>query len=428
MTRSPALMVYLLASRLAGPMAGSLLRRRLARGKEDAARLGERLGQAGRARPDGPLIWLHGASVGEAMSMLPLIDAIRQRSRASILITTVTVTSARRIGALLPDGACHQFVPVDTARAVGRFLDHWRPDLAVWIESELWPRLVHETARRGIPAALINARVSEKSMARWRRAPGMARDLLGAFRVILTQDEETRERLASIGVDARFGGNLKALVPSEPVDAAELAELRMALGPRPVWLAASTHAGEEEQVLAAHRRVIEAGSKGLEPVLILAPRHPERRDEVTDLLRHEGLAFACRSDDRLPGSDTQVFLADTLGEMALWYRLAPVTFVGGSLVDKGGHTPFEPVQLGSAVIHGPHTGNFAPAYRALADAGAARCVDGPADLSKAVMALLAGDDGSRTEQVKRAHAVHVELKPDVGEVAEEVLSLMEASA
>ena len=427
MTHSPALLAYLSASRLAGPLAGPLLRRRLARGKEDGDRLAERQGHASRARPGGKLIWLHGASVGEAMSMLPLIGALRERRAVSVLVTTGTLTSARRIAPLLPEGAFHQFVPVDTAAAVSRFLDHWRPDLGVWIESELWPRLVHETARRGIPAALVNARLSEASTRRWRRLPGMARALLGTFRVILAQDDETVERLRTLGVDAQFGGNLKAVVRIEPAEAGELHRFRNALGPRPVWLAASTHAGEEDQILAAHRRLCARQAEDPAPLLILAPRHPERRGEVAELIRREGLVFGCRSDGDIPGTDMGVFLADSLGEMGLWYSLASTTFVGGSLVPRGGHTPFEPIQLGSAVIHGPHTDNFAPSYRALTAGGAAIAVSGAEDLADAV-ARLQGDPTLRAELLSRAAQVHARLQPDVGMIADRLISLMGAEA
>ena len=248
-----------------------------------------------------------------------------------------------------------------------RFLGHWRPDLAVWIESELWPRLVFETARRGVPMALVNARLSARSLRRWARLPGMARRLLGSFRAVLAQDEETVAGLAALGVCARFAGNLKALVELPGCDAAELAAIRAALGDRPVWLAASTHAGEEAQVIRAQMDLRAEGG----PLLILAPRHPERGDEVAQLLSLAELSFARRSAGGVPDAQTDVWLADTLGEMGLWYRLAPVAFVGGSLVPAGGHTPFEPVQLGAAVLHGPHVANFAPAYAAL-DAGRRR--------------------------------------------------------
>ena len=421
MTFSPALSLYLLASRLAGPLAGPILRRRMARGKEDPERIGERFGIAGKAHPGGRLIWLHGASVGEAMSMLPLISAIRARTSAAVMVTTGTVTSARRLERLLPEGAFHQYVPVDTCRAVRRFLDHWRPNLAVWVESELWPRLVHQTGRRRIPAALVNARLSGRSARRWRRAPGMVRRLLGVFGKILTQDAETMERLDALGVQSSFAGNLKALVPVEPVDETELSALRASVGERPVWLAASTHPGEEDMVIEAQTRLL---SGKVPPLLILAIRHPQRGAEVAALLNAAGLVVARRSRGEVPGPDTQVFLADTLGEMALWYRLAPVTFVAGSLVDKGGHTPFEPVQMHSVVVHGPHVSNFTPAYDALRAEQATLEVRDAQGLADAVGHLLK-DVLDRRAIASRALAVHDMLKPNVERLAESLVEMME---
>jgi 3-deoxy-D-manno-octulosonic-acid transferase len=420
---SPALAAYLLASRLADPLAVPVLRRRMARGKEDPARLAERLGRPGLRRPRGRLIWLHAASVGEATSALPLVQALRARADAAVLLTTGTVTSARRVAGMLPAGALHQFAPVDTHRAVRRFLEHWLPDLAIWIESELWPRLLHETARRGVPMALVNARLSDASFRRWRRLPGMARRLLGSFRAILAQDGETVARLAALGVEARFAGNLKALVPAPGCDPDELAALRAALGPRPVWLAASTHAGEEPAALAAHGAL--AGDR--RPLLILAPRHPECGDDVARIVSRAGLPAARRSAGALPGPETGVWLADTLGEMGLWYRLAPISFVGGSLVQAGGHTPFEPVQLGSAVLHGPHVANFAPAYAALDEAGGAIAVaDAPA--LGAAVARLSADPAAAEAMRDRARAAHERLKPDVEAVAAELLGLVRGVA
>lgn len=424
---SLALTAYLALSRLAGVAAPWALNRRLARGKEDPARLGERLGHAGARRPDGEVIWLHGASVGEAMSMLPLIDALlAARPGAHVLVTTGTVTSARRISPLLPERAVHQFVPIDTSGAVSRFLDHWQPVLGIWIESELWPRLVVETSRHGVPMAMINARISEKSAAGWARVPGMARRLLGSFDLILTQDEETIGRLSAFVEEAECAGNLKALVAAEPVPG--LAEWQESVGARPVWLAASTHKGEEEIALAAHTEICRSIP---ETLLILAPRHPERGDAVAAACDAAGIAFdhrslntAVRHGITLQGA---VLLADTLGEMDLWYRLAPVTFVGGSLVPKGGHTPFEPVAAGSAVLHGPHVENFTPAYRALGKANAVRTVTKPKDLAKAVLELL-GDEAARTGMAARATAAHREMMPDVDAIAARLLALMERQA
>lgn len=419
---SPALALYLAGSRLAGPLAAPLLDRRAARGKEDRARLGERLGHAARPRPAGPLVWLHGASVGEGLSMLPLIAALRAaRPGIAILVTTGTVTSAGRMAALLPDGALHQFAPVDTAASVGRFLDHWRPDLAVWVESEFWPRLMVETARRSTPMILVNARLSEASARAWARAPGMARTLLDLFRTVLSQDAETERRLVSLGADparVRVAGNLKVAIPPPGADAAELARLRAALSGRPVWLAASTHAPEEELAAEAHRLARER-LPGL--LTIVAPRHPDRAEAIASGMA--GLSVTRRSAMQAPAGD--LFLADTLGEMGLWLRLAPVTFVGGSVAPMGGHNPFEPAALGSAVLHGPSTENFSPAYAALAAAGGARPAGTAVGIADALVDLLGpGAEPRRRALAEAARDAMARLMPDVEGIAADALALM----
>ncbi len=414
---SLALRLYLLASRLAGPLAGPILRRRARRGKEDPARLSERLGHPGAARPAGPLVWLHAASVGEATSALPLVAALRDaRPGLAVLMTTGTVTAARRMAEMLPGRAIHQFAPVDTCAAVRRFLGHWRPDLAIWVESEIWPRLIHETARAGTPMALVNARISEKSARGWARLPGMARALFGAFAEITAQDGATVGRLAGLGVTATRGANLKALVPPLPCDEAELARMEAAFGDMPLWLAASTHEGEEEAVA-------EAAAALPEVRLVLAPRHPERGDSVEALLRARGLTVARRSRGEEPGA-ASVYLADTLGEMGLWYRLAPVAFVGGSLVEMGGHSPFEPAALGCAVLHGPQVANFAPAYARLDAEGAAREVAGSDDLAESLRTLL-GDPAALRAMTAAAGSVLADMAGDLAPLVARLLALVE---
>ncbi|MEM1299836.1 MAG: 3-deoxy-D-manno-octulosonic acid transferase [Pseudomonadota bacterium] len=385
--------------------------------------MSERLGHAGLPRPEGRLIWLHGASVGEAMSLLPLVRAMQSLTEAQFLVTTGTVTSARRLEGLLPEGAMHQYVPVDTAGAVTRFLDHWRPDLGIWVESELWPRLVFETAQRGTPMAMVNARLSANSHARWMKARRMAHALFSKFSEVLSQDNETITRLSDFGVAAEFAGNLKALVDVPNPDPAELKDLHTALGARPVWLAASTHPGEDEVALAAQKRIAEKTGA----LLILAPRHPERGDTIAEWIESGGSSIPRRSAGQTPRPEDDVYLADTLGEMGLWYRLAPVTFVGGSFADVGGHTPFEPISCGSAVIHGPNVQNFAPAYSSLAEGVAALAVTRADDLGGAVAGLLE-DQGAREELTLGASRVHDSLKPDVDAIAAELLALMEDHA
>ena len=426
MTGPPALAVYLAATRVAGPLAHWLLARRMKDGREVSARLGVRFGWAGVARPGGEsgrrLIWLHGASVGEGLSMLPLIAELRRQApEVACLVTTGTVTSARRMAELLPEGCIHQFVPVDTSAAVRRFLDHWRPDLAIWVESEFWPGLMAATARRGVPMMLVNARISARSARRWAWAPGMAAVLVRLFQRVVTQDAETAGRLVALGAEpgrVREGGNLKALTPVPGCDTAELERLRAALAGRPLWLAASTHAPEEALVAEAHQ----AAARSLPGLLtIVAPRHPERGGEIAGLLARQGLSVARRSLGEAPEAD--FWLADTLGEMGLWLRLAPVTFVGGSIAARGGHNPFEAAALGSAILHGPETGNFAPAYAALAEAGAARRVADGAEMAEA-LAAIHGSEEIRRAMTDAAKAVRKRLEPDVAALAAESLALM----
>jgi 3-deoxy-D-manno-octulosonic-acid transferase len=428
MAFSPALAAYLAASRLAGPLARLVLARRAARGREDPARLAERLGRAGAARPPGRLVWLHGASLGEALSMLPLIAELRRQvPDATCLVTTGTVASARRMAALLPPGCLHQFAPVDTAAAVRGFLGHWRPGLALWVESEFWPRLMVETARRGVPMALVNARVSARSARAWAWVPGMAAVLVRLFASITAQDAETVARLTAMGADParlRAGANLKVLAPAPDCDPAELERLRGLLGGRPVWLAASTHAPEEEAVAEAHR----LAARRLPGLLtILAPRHPARGGAIAEMLAGRGLACARRSAGEPLGAATEIWLADTFGEMGLWFRLAPVSFVGGSLAALGGHNPFEPAALGSAILHGPHTRNFGPAYAALIAAGASRRVTDGAALGRAVAGLMA-DPAARAAMTGAAGAVRRDLSPDIVAQAAALLALTGAGA
>jgi 3-deoxy-D-manno-octulosonic-acid transferase len=390
--RSLLLRLYLAASRRGGGVARRCLERRRAEGKEDAARIAERMGKASIPRPDGQLIWFHAASVGEAASLLEMLRRLAQaRPDLNCLVTTGTVTSAQFLAERLPETCMHQFSPLDIVPWVGRFLDHWRPDAAVFTESELWPATLCEAHARGVPLLLINARISNKSFRRWRMMGGMARSLLARYDRVLAQDTLAGEQLAALGADPAklsVAGSLKEGAAPLPYDEAERTKMARAFGGRHLWLAASTHPGEEEVVLGAHLRARRAL-----PLLslLLVPRHPNRGDEVAALVRARGLSVAQRSKGEPITADTEVYLADTLGEMGLWYRIAPVSFVGGSLVDVGGHNPFEPALLGSAIIFGPHVRNFIDGYRRLELADAAVLVRTEAELAEAVVATLPPD-------------------------------------
>lgn len=373
-------------STLAPPALRVLLKRRLARGKEDAARLPERMGIAGRARPAGPLVWLHAASVGEALSTLPLIERVLARlPGAHALVTTGTVTSARIMAERLPPRALHQFVPLDAAPWVARFLDHWRPNLALWIESELWPNLLRDTAARGVPIALVNARMTERSFRGWRRWPRAARALLGEFRLVLAQGETYAGRFRALGAaQVSVAGNLKYAAPPLPADDAKLAELRAAIGARPVWLAASIHPGEEAAVAEAQGLL--KGASGA--LCIVVPRHPDKGAAMAEGIRARGLAVALRSAGALPGAGIAIYIADTLGELGLFYRVARIALIGGSLIPHGGQNPIEPALFGVPVLHGSHVENFADVVRALADAGAAIAVRDGASVAACLEQLL----------------------------------------
>jgi 3-deoxy-D-manno-octulosonic-acid transferase len=385
---------------LAAPLLPPWLARRARLGKEFAARLGERRGLTPLARPDGPLLWLHAASVGESLSALPLIAALRSaRPALSVLVTSGTVTSARLLARRLggadatPDLSgtmpaspwlTHQVAPLDVPAWAARFLDHWRPDAAVFVESEIWPTMLAALRARGVPAALVNARLSARSAARWAFAAATAREALATFSVVLAQTRADAERLSALaGRSVTSPGNLKNAAPPLPADAAELARLQALLGDRPVWAAASTHPGEEERVLAAHAIACRA-LPGL--LLILAPRHPERGGEVAVLAAAAPPGAPRRSLGQDPSGP--VWIADTLGELGLWYRLARGAFLGGSLVPHGGQNPLEPARLGRPVVFGPHTANFAEATAALLEAGAATRVADEAGLAAWVERLI----------------------------------------
>ena len=407
---------YRCASVLAAPVIHAWLAHRRRRGKEDRARFGERLGRPGLARPAGRLVWMHGASVGESVSLLPLVDRLRESlPEVRVLTTSGTVTSARLLEERLPAGVLHQFVPVDRPGAVRRFAAHWRPDLAIWVESELWPNLILETARRGTPMLLVNARMSGRSAARWRRAPHLSRPLLAAFACVLAQTEADARRFHALGArSVAVRGNLKNDAPPLPADEHLVAALRRAIGGRPCWAAASTHEGEEEAVAEA-LVTLSRSVPGL--LTILAPRHPERGAAIAALLESRGLVTARRSANAAIAPATAVYLVDTLGELGLVYRLADIAFVGGSLAPHGGHNPLEPARLGCALVAGPHTENFTEAYAALEGAGALERVSDAGTLAGVVRALLDDETaraGRRAAAAEAAHALGGAVEATLG--------------
>jgi 3-deoxy-D-manno-octulosonic-acid transferase len=397
------LALYRAATRLARPALDRLIRRRIAAGKEDPDRIAERRGIASRPRPDGPLVWLHAASVGESQSALSLIaKLLAADNRLNVLVTTGTVTSARLLATRLPDRSFHQFAPLDVPRWVDPFLDHWRPDLALWMESELWPNMLTGLRRRKVPAVLVNARMSARSFDKWRRLPGVAAALLGCFQFCLAQSEAQAERLRRLGArDVDCPGNLKFSAAPLPAAEAALATLEKALQGRRILLFASTHEGEERIAGALHRRL-----RPKHPALltVIVPRHPVRAEAIASELGATGLGVRRRSLGEMPDKADDVYLADTMGELGLFYRLADLAVIGGSFIRHGGHNPLEAAQLDCAILYGPDMSNFQAVADTLADAEAAVACADERMLENAVGRLL-DEDEERVALARAAKAV-----------------------
>lgn len=391
-----SLSIYRLATAALEPFASLLLKRRADRGKEDPARLNERLARPAIPRPDGPLVWLHGASVGESLSILPLVERLRtERPGATLLVTSGTVTSAELLAKRLPQGAIHQFAPVDTPGGARRFIDHWRPDLAVFVESELWPNLLLEAKAAGARLALVSAKLSDKSFDGWRMRPFAAHRLFSGFDLILAQDARAAERFTSLGGTVAGEADLKFGAAPLPADPAELARLTAGLAGRPLLLAASTHPGEDEIVLDAF-----AALPG-QPRLVIVPRHVERGPAIGEMAQARGLVASLRSAD--PTAIADVIVADTLGELGLWFRLADLALVAGSLVPGiGGHNPLEPARLSCPIVSGPHVENWLTAYAELSAVDGMALADASV-LSQRLAAALA-DPAAGQGRAERAAA------------------------
>lgn len=395
------------------------LRRRAANGREIAARLPERRGIDATPRPAGPLLWMHAASVGETLSILPVLEVLHHRTK--ILLTTGTVTSQALLDQRIPEhglagDVLHRFAPLDVPSWIGGFLSHWRPDAACFVESELWPNQIAACRTRGIPLMLLNARMSERSFNRWRYAPRFASHLLGGFVQIQARTDEDAERYRTLGADhVDFAGDLKFATPPLPVDQTEFDRLKQLLGDRPVWLAASTHPGEEASVAATHR-LVATTQPGL--LTIIAPRHAVRGAEI---------AAELGSPRRAAGQDPPaggIWIADTMGELGLWYRLAPIAFVGRSLIAPGGgQNPLEPARLGCAIAVGPYTGNFTDHVALLRDAGGLVDVADVAALARFVSTMLDNPDQRRRLGNHAAACVrrHSDLPARMAEVLSSLL-------
>jgi 3-deoxy-D-manno-octulosonic-acid transferase len=404
------------------PLVRPLLKSRASRGKEDTHRLPERFGRSSLDRPQGQLIWVHGASVGECLAALPLVERLLQKPGRSVLVTSGTVTSARILEQRLPPGAFHQYAPIDRRDVVAKFLTHWRPDLALFFESDLWPNRVVQTREAGVPIALVNARLSSRSFKGWQRFPGAARRLFASIDVCLAQDARVAENLRSLGArTVSIAGSLKADASPLPCDEQELDRLRALIGDRPLFLAAQTHRGEDEIVLQAARNICD---KEPDTLTIIVPRHPDRGGAIALLAEAQNFKVERRAMGARPSPDTQIYVADTLGELGLFYRLVQIVFLGGSLLPQGGHNPIEPALLGASVLTGPHVENFEETFRALLGAQENTPINSADELSEEVCTLLSDPQmaAARGEKAKSAVSKMAGALERTLKTAEELLS------
>ncbi|WP_441231674.1 3-deoxy-D-manno-octulosonic acid transferase [Tardiphaga sp. 215_C5_N2_1] len=383
------------------PLAPVLIRQRLKKNKEDPARLDERRGISQIERPAGPLVWIHGASVGEVLAAAALIERLRALGMR-ILLTSGTVTSAEIIAKRFPTDIIHQYIPYDSPRFVARFLDHWKPSLALFIESDLWPNLIISAAKRRLPMVLINARMSQRSFPRWQKFSATIGALLGRFEICLAQSETDAERFSALGSrSVVVTGNLKLDVQAPPGDAVKLDKLMAVTRGRPIIVASSTHPGEEEIILETHKTLTSFFPKLL---TVIVPRHAHRGADIAQMITVAGAQVALRSREELPHAGTDIYVADTMGELGLFYRLSPVVFIGGSLVPHGGQNPIEAVKLGASVVHGPHVFNFTDVYEALDGAGGAKLADSSQQLVKQLGQML-GNEAARDAAIEAGHRV-----------------------
>ena len=406
---SPLLRLYLAFSQVSDPIWRWQHRKRLKKGKEVAARLHEKYGEYPAGRPEAPVLWFHALSVGESLALLPLIErALKEYPGAHVVLTTSTATSAEAIARIgLPDRCLHILLPIDTKKAATRFLDYWQPAIAVFAELDFWPRLMVETKSRGIPLVLVNSRMSPRNFDSRKRLGGMMEDVLGLFDALLLQDGGSFDRFAALGADPTkmsVVGPLKAAARPLPAVEEDLIAAGEAVGPRPVWLAAATRHIEDARVLDAHMKVTREQPDSL---LILAPRHVAAGEEAEAMAQSRFTHVARRSRGEMPDARCQVYIADTIGEMGIWYRIAPISFVGHSLVSEEevltGKNPYEAAALGSAILHGPMVSDFSETYEGLTRAGAAVEVEDAETLAAAVLRLM--EDAQRDPMISAASRV-----------------------
>ncbi len=414
--RSALLRAYLAATALAAPLARRHLARRLAAGREDPARWREKLGQPSLPRPEGPLVWMHAVGVGEVLALPGLAARMRAlRPGLEVLVTSSSRSSAEAVVPNLPQGARHQFLPLDCPAFVRPFLDHWRPDLSVWAERDVWPTLILASEARGIPMAFVNGKISAPSHRRKLRARAVFADLFARFAFVAVQDAGSARHLADFGVRAEVTGSMKAAAPPLADQPERRAALLRELAGRRVWVAASTHA-EDEPLVAAAQALVLADDPGA--ALVVAPRVPARAEAALGHLRAAGLDAAVLGPDNALGGRHQAYVVPQIGQLGLWYRIADAAFVGGSMGPVGGHNPYEAARLDCAVLHGPNTSSLADDYAAFHAADAAREVATP----EALAAALA-DPGLGALRA-RAAAIAQRGEASMAEVAARLVALM----
>ncbi|MBR9843090.1 MAG: 3-deoxy-D-manno-octulosonic acid transferase [Rhodobacteraceae bacterium] len=420
---TPTYRLYQALTAIGAPLAMREARKRFRETDGPLDRLPERAGYTTLPRPEGRLVWIHAVSVGEFRSILGLVERLVAKG-IHVLVTTTSTTSATLAAERLPQGALHQFSPLDTPQATRRFLDHWRPDLVAFVESEIWPNQIIAAHRRGLPLVLLNARLSARSLKRWQKLSATAQSLFARFSLILCQVKGTEQALTLLGANAKTTqttGDLKADADPLSFDTAEATRLTALIGDRPLWAATSTHEGEEEQVSAAHRIVT---SQSPEALLILVPRHPERADTIAHQLAEEGWTLARRSLGQDPTPETQIYLADTLGETGLWYHLAPIAFVAGSFTPVGGHNPYEPAHFDCAILHGPLYANFALAYGEMTRREACLEVEDATALGLTVAGLFQSPRLASLQSNARAYVTSAKTLQD--DITTRLVALIEA--
>jgi len=399
----PLFPIYRAATAGLAPFSSLVAYYRCRKGQEDPARVAERFGYPSLPRPDGRLAWFHGASVGESLSLLPLLEYLVNRG-FNVLLSTGTTAAASVITPRLPPGVFHQYLPFDIPKFLLRFLDYWRPDLSLIAESEIWPNLFTEIRNRNIPLILVNARMSAQSFQRWRRVPGFIASLLSSVDLCLAQSTADADRFRELGMGrVQVVGNLKYDVAAPPADPRQLAVLAGRIGARPTWVAASIHRGEDEIALRVHEALV---AQFPELLTIIVPRNPRRGDQIAELAAAQGVAALQRSREPRNAPLPEVYIADTAGELGLFYRLASASFLGKSLVGRGGQNPIEPAKLGCAVLHGPNVDNFAEAYAALDEARGAAEVTDAKSLARILASLLS--DTGKLRKMSRAASEAVE--------------------